>query len=273
MRILITAPLLLSLLTSFTLANTPAGLTPGGYRPKSNIHAIPAGGNLAHVGDRIYVLDDGSVVHVVPRASKCWTKLLVACFQDGYTAFANWVNTVSTPVSSLRTTWTVPSEPETFHGQTVFLWPGMQPATTATVLQPVLQSLWSILEWRNIGHDFFTPLINTIVGATLNGLATLTGTNGTSFDYTAQFRDIPGTTLNITLTQPLASASEALESYGVAEITDYPAGSTTFSNIQFGLADGTAANVTWLHFDNDEANGIFSTIDRDGTNSQITITF
>ncbi|KAJ7610713.1 hypothetical protein DFH06DRAFT_171367 [Mycena polygramma] len=261
-------------------------LTPGGYRPQTHVHAIPDGGSLAHVGSDIHILTaNGSLAHIVPTTSGSRTKVRKD-FQSGWIAFAIWVNDASAPISSLTTSWIAPPEPETYSGQTVFLFNGLQPATTGAILQPVLQygpsnagggPYWSLASWYvdDTGHAFFTTLVNTTAGASLNTVVTLTNSTNSSFTYTSQFSNVPGTSISITRETPLAVAAETLEAYGVTKGTDYPAGSTVFADtdLAFGETEGRAPEVAWNTF-GDDADGVTAKVDRDGASgAQITITY
>ncbi|KAJ7277914.1 hypothetical protein C8J57DRAFT_1222690 [Mycena rebaudengoi] len=70
MRSFFTATFLLGLLMHFALAvpveSDETVLTPFGYRLKSQVHELPTGGGVAHVGDEIHLLaENGTVLHVV----------------------------------------------------------------------------------------------------------------------------------------------------------------------------------------------------------------
>ncbi|KAJ6461922.1 hypothetical protein C8R47DRAFT_1240593 [Mycena vitilis] len=223
-------------------------LTPGGYHPATHVHPIPVGSSLAHVGNDIHILAaNGTPAHIVPTGG---SRMKVRKdFQSGWIAFAIWVNNGSSQVSSLTTNWTVPPEPETYNGQTVFLFNGLQPATTGAILQPVLQygpsnagggPYWSLASWYvdDSGHAFFTPLVNTTVGASLNAVITLTNSENSSFVYTSQFSNVPGTSISVTRDTPLVVAVETLEAYGMITASDYPEGSTVFTDIDVAFEEG-----------------------------------
>lgn len=107
----------------------------------------------------------------------------------------------------------------------------------------------------------------------MNGIITLTGSNGTSFDYNTQFTNIPGTSLDVTGIPQLTWATETLEAYGMTAISDYPAGTTVFSDINVALTSGETPSIAWNKMD-DTAEGLSTAIDTDGaTEAQITITY
>ena len=71
----------------------------------------------------------------------------------------------------------------------------------------------------------------------------------------------------------LVWATITLEGYSIARVTDYPAGSTVFSNTALTLADGSHPSVTWTTT-NDTADGITTTVNTQGsTNSKFTIAY
>ncbi|KAJ7832944.1 hypothetical protein B0H14DRAFT_2802145 [Mycena olivaceomarginata] len=246
--------------------------TPGGHRPSSNVYEITAGGSLAILGTAVHVLAaDGNIAHVS-----------TANVDQRLDRHAWWLNPA--PISSFATTWLVPPAPETYHGQTIFLFNGIQPNASSAILQPVLQygpsnaggdASWAVAIWfvDSTGNAFFTTPVPVDPGATLEATITLIASNGTTFDYNAQFSNVPGTSMNITGSRELTFAVETLEAYGVSSISDYPVGSTVFEGIQLGLVDDTMPSVVWSHED-DAADGVLLAVDRDGANdARMTITY
>ncbi|KAJ7493845.1 hypothetical protein FB451DRAFT_449591 [Mycena latifolia] len=286
MRASTAAALLVGFLAQFTLAAPTAEtvLTPGGYRVKANIHEIPAGGSLAHVGEEIHVLAaNGTVVHKAIKGGPTPVKSAVSPEQTGWVAYASWLNTGSSPISSFTTTWKVPAVPAANHGQTVFLFNSIEPNSGTAILQPVLQygpsaagggAFWAVATWYlDSSNTFFTTPVRTSVGATLNGVITLTSSSGSSFSYTSAFSNIAGTSLSISGAAQLTWATETLEAYGVTSASDYPAGSTVFSGINLKLASGAVPTVSWSKV-SDAADGLTTTINTNGaTNAQVTITY
>ncbi|KAF7344286.1 hypothetical protein MVEN_01720000 [Mycena venus] len=275
MRATTVAAFLVGLLTPFTLAapTVETVLTPGGYRAASNLHEIPSGGSLAHVGSEIHVLAaNGTVVKKVPKGTPTKVKSAVSPLQTGWITYASWLNTGSSPISSFTTTW-----------KTIFLFNSIEPNSGDAILQPVLQfgpsaagggSFWAVATWYlDSSNTFFTTPVRTSAGATLNGIITLTSSSGSSFNYNSQFTNIAGTSLAVTGAAQLTWATETLEAYAVTSISDYPAGSTVFSGINLKLASGATPSVSWAH-QNDAADGLSTTINTNGaTNAQITINY
>jgi hypothetical protein len=132
-----------------------------------------------------------------------------------------------------------------------------------------------VATWYLFGSSttLFTKPVRVNVGATLNGIITLTGTSGSNFNYNSQFTNVGGTSLSITAAPQLTWATETLEAYGVAAKSDYPAGTTVFSNINLKLSNGAVPSVSWAHA-NDAADGLSTTINTNGaTNARITIAY
>ncbi|KAJ6553693.1 hypothetical protein DFH09DRAFT_1318716 [Mycena vulgaris] len=281
MRATTAAALLLTFLAPLVRAAPTAEmvLTPGGFRANTDIHEIPAGGSLRHVGSEVHVLAANGTVMKAITTTPTKVKAAVAPLATGWVAYASWLNTGSSPISSFTTTWKVPAVPAANHGQTVFLFNSIEPNSGNAILQPVLQfgpsaagggSFWAYL----VGSStFFTSPVRTSAGATLNGIITLTSSSGTSFNYNSQFTNIAGTSLAVTGAAQLTWATETLEAYGVTTTSDYPTGSTVFSGINLKLASGATPAVTWSHV-SDTADGLTTTINTNGgTNAQVTIAY
>jgi hypothetical protein len=113
--------ILLGLLASSALASPAATkvLTPGGYRLSTDVHEVPAGGRVAHVGNDVHLVGaDGTVLHVVPNVTKAVKTAAepVPPQQSGWITYASWLNTSPSPISNFSTTYTVPAPPNTYHG-------------------------------------------------------------------------------------------------------------------------------------------------------------
>lgn len=142
------AALLVGLLLPLTLSAPVEEkvLTPAGYRLKSSVHEVPAGGRVAHVGEEIHLIGaDGTILHVAHKGdAEAVRKVLPgedSPAASGWVAFAYWVNLVNrvSLISSFTTSWEVPPTPVTDHGQTVFLFNSLEPLGQNAILQPVLQ--------------------------------------------------------------------------------------------------------------------------------------
>ncbi|KAJ7622119.1 hypothetical protein FB45DRAFT_1006162 [Roridomyces roridus] len=287
MHKLTVASILIGFLASFTTAApTPAKvLVPGaGFRLASTVHQVPDGGSLAHIDEStIHVLDAAGAVVKAVTHTPTKVKSAVEPLETGWVAYASWLNTGSSPISSFKTTFTVPPVPAANHGQTVFLFNSIEPNSGDAILQPVLQfgpsaagggSFWAVASWYLVGDStFFTNPIRTSAGATLDGVITLTSSSGSSFNYVTSFSNIAGTSLTATGSAQLTWATETLEAYGVTTKADYPAGSTVFSAIDLVLSNGNAPSVSWSTV-SDSPDGISTKVNTSGaTNAEITITY
>ncbi|KAJ7781897.1 hypothetical protein DFH07DRAFT_764907 [Mycena maculata] len=125
---------------------------------------------------------------------------------------------------------------------------------------------WALASWHVDSDN--TNRVTTEPGANLTGVIQLTSSLGSS--YISSFSNMSGTELNMTgIAQP-TWATETLETYGAS---DYPTGSTVFSDINIMLANGTTPSVTWSTT-SDPADDISMTVHIDGaTNAEITITY
>jgi len=248
-------------------------LTPGGKRPLSKVHRIPEGGRLAHVGNEIHVIDANNNV------------ILKADFGDSdsddpdnsaWKAYAYWNYDSSPPMQNFLTKWTVPPDPTTDSGQTIFLFNSIEPSGYPAILQPVLQwgesgagggSYWSIATWYLIGSNklaFASPLTEVSIGDSLEGVIRLTGYSDTSFDYKAGFTGINNSLLTITGVRELVYVTETLEAYSITQSSDYPSGSTSFTDINVTLTDSTFPSLSWST-SSDADEGLSITVDVDGS--------
>jgi hypothetical protein len=140
-RSFVTAGIFLGLLASpaLTAPVESTVLVPGGH-PITEIHEVPVGGRVHHVGNDIHLLSaNGTILHVASNV-KPVTKLSARALKSGWITDARWTNTnANSPISSFTTSWTVPPAPATYNGQTVFLFNSIVPADSSAIIQPVLQ--------------------------------------------------------------------------------------------------------------------------------------
>ena len=245
------------------------------------------GGQIVHVGDEVHLVDAaGKVFHV---AKNDGTKVRGTPVGDavnpektGWVAYASWPNTGKSPISSFTTTWTVPPAPSTYHGQTVFLFNSIEPASGNAILQPVLQygpsaagggRYWAVASWYLVGSKtYHTTPIKVSVGKSLRGVITLTSHSGTSYNYATSFSNVGNTALTVKGAAQLVWATETLESYSITSASDYPKGSTVFSSINLRTSSGTPS-VKWNPV-SDAADKLFTTVNKQGaTNAKITIKY
>jgi len=285
--------MLASAIVSFILAvvalaapATSTVRTPHGERPIANVHKVPAGGEVRLVDSDIHLLDaNGNVVDVRPNTNKAsTTTAAVEPLETGWIAYAQWFNSLTaSPIASFTTSWTVPAVPASQDGQTVFYFNSLVPQESGAIIQPVLQyggsaagggAYWAVASWYLVGSEtYYTDLTTVNVGDELDGVITLTSTDGTNYNYVTSFTNIPNTSITATNSVNLIWATETLEAYGIQSISDYPTGSTAFTGINIVLQDGSVPSFSWQAI-SDSADGITTTINVDGaTNAEVTITY
>jgi hypothetical protein len=252
--------------------------TPGGYRNKSMVHPIEPGHYLELADGNIKkmqisgreVLNFGplrlrpSLEPLMPGnvsqatdlpARGMSTAAVVPALASGWISYAYWTNSTGHAVSRFSTTWVVPPPPATNHGQTIFLFNGIQNSTM--IYQPVLQwgpsaagggNYWSVASWYVDGQGglaFHTNLVQVNPGDVLVGVMWQTGQSGTQFSYNCDFTGIANTALPISNVQELTWNIETLEAYGCQQCSDYPdTNFTAFVGIDFQTSAGRPA-LNW----------------------------
>jgi hypothetical protein len=239
-------------------------VTPGGYRPSDMVHKMGADLRLRILTGRLQgvdasdeaIADYGSVPRDganpaltpgyalppgvdTPEGSEPVTPL-----GRGWIAFAHWTNEDSERVSAFRSTWTVPPEPATRSGQTIFLFLAMQDTIPMTLL-PALQwgpsaagggEYWSVASWYvggTTGAVFHGELVPVNVGDELTGAISLVGRQRAHCDYQCGFEGLPEANLPVFKVRDLSRCGEILAAYGIKQCTDYPeANAMGFRNIE-----------------------------------------
>ncbi|CCI53877.1 MAG: hypothetical protein LKG20_02775 [Tetrasphaera jenkinsii] len=201
-------------------------------------------------------IDDITRLVKEPRQQLLRKGIVPATPINGWVAFTGWTNGSGSPISSFSTTWTVPAEPTTDVGQTIFLFNGIQ--NSDRIYQPVLQwgpsaagggPRWAVASWYVDGiggTHLHTDLVDVRPGDVLTGVMTLTGTANGLHSYDCAFAGIANTGLLVTDIQELTWANETLEAYGVFDHSHYPPVSrTTMGAIEIRTRDGAAPHFTW----------------------------
>lgn len=266
-------------------------LTPGGWRPRSKVHFVGPSHHVSGEGGRLKIIQTETgkevkdlgeierplqkggrpVLRVKPAAKKKGVPL-PAPITDGWIVNSGWTNASGNPISYFKTSWTVPPEPATDHGQIVYLFNGIQ--NSGFILQPVLQwgsspagggNNWSITNWYVDGQDgvaLHGTLVQVNPGDVVEGIMTLTGQTGTDFDYLSSFTGHSTADLTIMNIDELTWANETLECYDFKEFTDYPdAPLTAFHDIEIRLRTSTTpfteeqATINWQAQNNVTDNG------------------
>jgi hypothetical protein len=153
-------------------------------------------------------------------------------------ASANAINTTS-PFAKLTANWIVPPAPTTDHGQTVFLFPGMEDfVLTETIIQPVLGwnagffgTNWSIASWNCCpsGTTLYSTPVEVYSGDTILGTIKSNlpaGTGNSTWNITTKDETIhKHTTLKKTPSEGQTftwAQGGALEVYEIVKCSDYP---------------------------------------------------
>ena len=178
---------------------------------------------------------------------------------NGWVASLN--STSQGAITSLGADWIVPPTPSSAQNQTLFFFPGVEPAATGDViLQPVLawngfgDHAWTIASWAccKDGNVFNSAPVNVTSGHKLTG--TLTGAScsgGVCANWTITTKD--DNTAWATTFAATADGEQmswvfggAMEIYGVDTCTEYP-GSTSvgFTNIQLRNTAGSLVLPAW----------------------------
>lgn len=181
---------------------------------------------------------------------------------EGWIENTEWRNGGSDPIISFTTSWIVPPEPASGDGQTVYLFNGMQPDSSAHILQPVLQwgsskagggNYWSIANWYADGKGgqavYMSP-IQVSPGTVLRGVMTCTGQSSSGYNYICQFVGYPGIDITVTDVPELTWAFQTLECYELEQCSDYPDTPLTAMygiEIETGTpgSSGTDATIRW----------------------------
>ena len=243
-------------------------LTPGGYRQQSLVHHIEpehhldlASGSIRKMHVSGHEVADFGALRQRPGdeplmpGNVAQHPSVVPALGSGWIAYAYWTNNTGHPVSRFATTWVVPPAPSTDHGQTIFLFNGIQNSTM--IYQPVLQwgasaagggSYWAVASWYVDGQSgvaFHSNLVRVNPGDVLVGVMTQTGQSANQFSYNCQFVGIPNASLPVSNVEELTWNIETLEAYGVQQCSDYPdTNFTAFGSIDLQTSAGRPA-LAW----------------------------
>ncbi|KAF8312366.1 hypothetical protein DL93DRAFT_2229090 [Clavulina sp. PMI_390] len=253
---------LLAPLAAVAAPTAPQALTPFGHLSTTQVHEVPEGASVHHVGDEVHIVNpEGAILHkATPNGNftRATPSPAAGGLQNGWIAYAYWLSNSIWPINYFDTTWTVPPLPQRPNdGQTLFLFNALEPAVNGhwggAILQPVLQygvsaagggPYWSIANWYGSnGVYWHTPLIKVAPGRVLTGVMTLTGTTANGWNYNSFFNGIGGKMI-VYNSRELRWASETLEAYGLKSVLDFPKGSTTLGNLHLRTVAGYPG-VTW----------------------------
>lgn len=268
--------------------DTEIAMTPGGPRPRSDVHFVPPGGFIRHEDDEIVLVDkDGTVLHRAPIPKQkhsdvvpCSPPSSVAApeapdWVTGWISWSSWINTTFTPFTSFLTSWAVPPNPTTNNNQLIFLFNGLQTAGPLSILQPVLNwgvtgigggNFWTIASWYvvNGGPVYHSQFYRVQPGTVLTGDMRAVARGGIPpiFDGFSQFDQVPGTQLTVRNIPELVEATETLEAFRVQARSDYPVGTIRFTDIN--LRAGTEAPPLQWAVHQNTADSIYTNVITDG---------
>lgn len=88
----------------------------------------------------------GTVLYVAPNDSDSPATNRTDPAQSGWVAYAYWYNTAPAAIRSFTTSWKVPANPPANHGQLLYLFNSIEPASYNAILQPVsvINLLWQV---------------------------------------------------------------------------------------------------------------------------------
>jgi hypothetical protein len=261
-------------------------ITPLGEVPKANVLPVPSGSTI--LADNKVRLPTGTVL-VIPGSS---ARQVGPNLQSGWfwveNAAWNYASNGPPTLNTFSATWTVPKVPATNDGQVIYLFNGVQSSYTnqyAWILQPVL--MWGAAKGTcNLGavqgsNWLFTPILATSGGCipvspglsappgaevigSMSGTSCSYATGGCNWEVTATVvvnGETTGTeTLQLANMSGLAEHYLAitLESAGVTQCPDYPAGSIPFTGISVAGQNGKGETVltpSWHAYYNDTSCG------------------
>ncbi|KDR72104.1 hypothetical protein GALMADRAFT_213538 [Galerina marginata CBS 339.88] len=270
-------------------------MTPGGLIPKTNIHAVPEGARVHHTKDQVQIIGaDGTVLHTAPVFAGTPTKLNIApttrssaprSLQSGYIAYAFWENPATSIINSFTTSWTVPPTPTSLNGQLLYWFNGLVPNSFDAILQPVLQfgvspagggNFYAVASWFVVGSSaFHGPLTTVQPGQQLTGFMILDADDPvnstlTVYTWSSSFRGVSGP-FDVTTTELLSFAYEALEIYTTPFATDLPAGHTAMTGINIGIPP--VASLGWEVVSDFTDRVLMSVSSASSTNGAMQITY
>jgi hypothetical protein len=275
---------LLSLLLPFVMQDSTAQvvrqvLTPFGYRDADQVHTVPQGYELAVMPDGHIRMENPTTGDHTDFPKPAAANADRVPFTDnGWITFASWYNQYTTPIAYFHTYWSVPPEPATYNGQTLFQFNSIEPASGDAILQPVLQygvsaagggQYWAIASWYVTGNQGYVSSLNYVTpGTFLDGEIGLLARRKNHFSYTCEFYNYSTTILTVRRIPQLVWATETLEVYGVNECTDFP--KTAYSqmgSIYMVLNNGYIPTVGWTVTDAATSCGVQTTIVVNGANN------
>lgn len=245
-------------------APVPPGyvVTPMGIFPADCVVQLGVGETFDLTGN---VMRDSAVVRTRKPCTRSHflrdgTKLMADYVGDVAHDWAASASATMPPLLSISARWTVPAAPSQAGGQTLYYFPGIQPADSTFVVQPVLAwqgGAWTIASWDccDQGQANASPTKQVQTGDLIEGVASgsqcsgdvckawkITTTDLTSGETTTLDADSDH---GFAIMKPLVwGVGGALEEWYVANCDQYSGDTTTFSNIKVSGANGPFS-PTW----------------------------
>jgi hypothetical protein len=220
-------------------------LTPFGTRPRGDVVVIPKGGQIVYDPRGTILLDGaGNPVHNGEASNSA-----IDVDPEQWTAYATWENTSEFPIETFATNFRVPPYPrrDNVPCQTLFIYNAALPADHTSALMPVLQygpsaagggNYWGVATWyitpKFVYHTCLTPVeIGDPLDATihLTHIRSYVGQRNpppTTYDYTARFKGIDETVVNVRASKELKLIDLIFEAHNAPSPDYYPPGVTLF---------------------------------------------
>ena len=167
---------------------------------------------------------------------------------NGWVESSSWNIPLSSSdnIDYLGNTWKVPSYPS-MNGALIFLFNGIEPASEAWILQPVLQygvspagggNYWAIASWlvSANGNAYVSPLETVYPGDTIFGATGLNSVSGSTLYWKTEAKDettgaYSWLTAHVSNQHWTLAFAGVLEAYNVSSCSQFPAsGKVTFKN-------------------------------------------
>jgi hypothetical protein len=248
-------------------------LTPSGGIHKSCFHGLADDDTMAEDGSSI-VHADGTSTAITPclytrqalyGQGRVDTTGVSAPdpVNNGWIESANWTSSVA--IKSMHADFYVPKAPTSYHGQTIFLFPALEPTSGSDIIQPVLQygpsgagggNYWAIATWFGgstwQGNYFFSKLRKVAVGELLTSEMDDTGEcHPMGCVWKIAMHDSRDTTnLSITVLNEVQWKwvfGGVVEVYNVAHCNEYPDSHELFDSISLKDYAGHSHSPSWRH--------------------------
>ncbi len=244
--------------------------TPFGWIPRANVHLVEEGSHLRIQNNHVYKMRDGTneqlddfgtrmipILNAFQRRHFEPNPYALSKISQGkgdyagentnWLTYAQFVNTTGTPISNFSTTWIVPTNPTTNHGQTLYIFNGMEVNAGTDIIQPVLQwgtnpygggiNGWEVANWYvwtdangNSQASVKLPKVEVYTSNSLQGVITLVSA-GASYVYTSSFPSL-GNTLTVEngadpnqSTEAMTTIAQQTAAYETLEAYSGPVGS------------------------------------------------